>query len=142
MCVARFAEKQQRTRSPDYEIRTRAVQRLGFINERFAMSVHAISWLIVLIAVGAANLPWLTERFFFFLSPPGAQGKRPWMRLLEWFVLMFVVGLIAVGLEKKTTGVIFHQGWEFYTVGVCLFIVFALPGFIYRHDLRKHLDRR
>jgi hypothetical protein len=105
------------------------------------MSAHLVSWIILVIAILAANLPWLTERFFFLFSPPGGN-KRVWMRLAEWMVLMVMVGLIAVGFEKKTTGVIFHQGWEFYTIGICLFIVFALPGFIYRHDLRKHLDRR
>jgi hypothetical protein len=39
-------------------------------------------------------------------------------------------------------GEIYSQDWEFYAVALCLFLVFALPGFIYRHDLRQLLQRR
>lgn len=106
------------------------------------MQAGGIVWVFILAAFIAANLPWLSERFFFLVSPPNRGPKRPWMRLLEWLVLYFVVGGLAMGLEKKYTGLIHHQGWEFYVVTFCLFLVFALPGFIYRHDLRHHLDRR
>jgi hypothetical protein len=105
------------------------------------VSDTTVVWILAGIAFVAANLPWLTERFFFVLPPPGGT-KRAWMRLLEWGVLMGIVGLIGVGLEQKVTGVIHAQDWEFYAVGVCLFVVFALPGFIWRHDLKRLLDRR
>jgi uncharacterized membrane protein len=105
------------------------------------MSVSGVAWLIVIFAFIAANLPWISDRFVFLFPAPGGK-KKPWMRLLEWAILLCVVGLTAAGLEKKTTGSVFSQDWEFYAVGVCLFVVFALPGFIYRHELRKLLDRR
>lgn len=105
------------------------------------MESGGIVWALIAAAFVAANLPWLSERFLFVLSPPGGV-KRAWMRLLEWFVLYFLVGGLAIGLEMKYTGVIHHQAWQFYVVTFCLFLVFALPGFIYRHDLRHHLDRR
>ena len=63
------------------------------------------------------------------------------MRFLEWGVLFIIVGAIAIGLEIKITGVSHAQDWEFYAVSVCLFLIFALPGFIYRHDLKHLLDR-
>ena len=63
------------------------------------------------------------------------------MRLLEWLILFFLAGLLARGLEKKITGEIHAQDWEFYAVGFCLFLVFAFPGFIYRHEFRKHLKQ-
>ncbi len=105
------------------------------------MATQSVVWLLLAAAFAAANLPWLTERFFFFFDPPGDR-KRAWMRLLEWLVLLVTVGLVAAGLEFKLTGGRYPQGWEFYAVGLCLFVVFALPGFIYRHDLRKLLERR
>lgn len=105
------------------------------------MAAQSVVWLLLAAAFAAANLPWLTERFFFFFAPPG-ERKRVWMRLLEWLVLLLTIGLIAVGLEYKLTGGRYPQGWEFYAVGLCLFVVFALPGFIYRHDLKKLLARR
>lgn len=105
------------------------------------MESGGIVWALIGAAFVAANLPWLSERFFFVLAPPGGS-KRAWMRLLEWLVLYFLVGALAMGLEKKFTGLIHHQAWQFYVVTLCLFLVFALPGFIYRNDLRHHLDRR
>lgn len=105
------------------------------------MATQSVVWFLLAAAVAAANLPWLTERFFFFFDPPGNE-KHVWMRLLEWLVLLVAIGLIAVGLEYKLTGGRYPQGWEFYAVGFCLFVVFALPGFIYRHDLKKLLERR
>lgn len=96
--------------------------------------------LILVIAVVAANLPWFSERFLLFWNPGG--GKKEWMRLLEWLLLYILVGLIAVGVERKAYGVVHEQSWEFYVVTVCLFMVFATPGFVYRHILGRLLQRR
>ena len=100
----------------------------------------AIVWIYLAIAVLAANLPWLSERVFFVHTPAGE--KSAWMRLLEWLVLYFVVGAIGVGLEQRRMGQLHTQEWEFYAVTLSLFLVFALPGFIYRYDLRRLLRRR
>lgn len=99
-------------------------------------------WITILIIIGiiAANLPWISERLFL-VKDLGEQGKRPWMRFLEWFILYLIVGGIAIGLEIRATGGSHAQDWEFYAVTLCLFLIFALPGFIYRHDLKHLLDR-
>jgi hypothetical protein len=97
---------------------------------------------LIIVSLLAANLPWLSERFFLFFSPPGSQGKALWMRLVEWFVLLCLFLLASAGVEKKLMGEVYKQDWEFYAVIVCLFVVFALPGFIYRHDLRPHFEKR
>jgi len=94
-------------------------------------------WLLVAVALITANLPWVSERFFVVFSPKDGQ-KRAWQRWLEWLVLYLVTGAIAIGLEQKLTGERYIQSWEFYAATLCLFLVFALPGFIYRHDLRHH----
>ncbi|MCG5501723.1 DUF2818 family protein, partial [Ectothiorhodospira lacustris] len=39
-------------------------------------------------------------------------------------------------------GTIHTQGWQFYAITLSMFAVFAMPGFIYRHDLRRHLVHR
>ena len=105
------------------------------------MLQNAILILIVL-AIISANLPWFSERFFLLLTPPGGAGKRLWMCLLEWVVLLIVFLLGALGLEQKLMGELYRQDWEFYAVIFCLYVVFALPGFIYRFDLRPHLNKR
>jgi hypothetical protein len=43
--------------------------------------------------------------------------------------------------SRKIPGEIHRQGWDFHAVTFCLFLVFALPGFICRHDLRNYIDR-
>ena len=97
--------------------------------------------LLFVFAVVGANLPWLNERVFL-VAPTPPRGKREWIRFLEWGVFYFVVGGAAFGLEYAVTGDVYPQGWEFYVTTLCLFAVLALPGFIYRHDLKKHLERR
>lgn len=105
------------------------------------MSQSTAILLFLLLAVIAANLPWLSERVFFVFEPKKG-GKGPGIRLLEWLVLYFLVGALGLGLEQKIMGNVHKQDWEFYVITICLFLVFALPGFIYRYDLKKHLSRR
>ena len=105
------------------------------------MTASHASWLIIIIALITANLPWISERVFFVGKPAGGE-KSAWLRWLEWLVLYFVAGAMTLGMEKKLNGEIYAQDWEFYAVTLCLFLVFALPGFIYRYDLRHHLQRR
>ena len=104
------------------------------------MSAVAAAWILIVVAFVAANLPWLSEREFFVLTPRSG-AKRAWVRLLEWQLLYFITGLAAIGLEKKLNGDIYPQGWEFYAVTYCLFLVFALPGFIYRYEFKRLLER-
>lgn len=97
-------------------------------------------WLYIAVALVAANLPWLSERKFFVF--PSRKPKSGAFRLLEWLVMYLIVGGIGMGLERRLTGEVYPQNWVFYTVTLALFLVFALPGFIYRYDLRKHLKSR
>ncbi len=96
--------------------------------------------ILLIASIIAANLPWLTERSFLVFAP-NPSGKPILMRLLEWFVLYIIMGGVAIGLEIKATGGSQSQDWEFYWVTLFLFMIFALPGFIYRHDLKRLLDR-
>lgn len=94
----------------------------------------------LLIAFIAANLPWISERVFGLISVKTGK-KSAWLCLLEWFILYLLIGMVALGLEKKFTSDLHSQDWEFYASTLCLFIVFALPGFIYRYDLKHLLER-
>jgi len=96
--------------------------------------------LFILVAFIAANLPWFSERVFGLFTLKSGK-KSASLCLLEWLVLYFMTGLAALGLEKKYTSDIYSQDWEFYASTFCLFVVFALPGFIYRYDLKRLLDR-
>ena len=92
--------------------------------------------ILLVLAVIAANLPFLTERILLVVAP--TNGVKPgFWRLLEILLLYFIVGGAAYLLESKL-GPVQHQGWEFYAVTVCLFVVFGFPGFVYRYLWRKH----
>lgn len=101
------------------------------------MNVSLLSWCVILLAVLAANLPFFNQQLFGLLPlSKSADYRKPvWMRLLELFVLYFVVGAIAHVLEANI-GNAFAQTWEFYAVTACLFLVLAYPGFVLRY-LRK-----
>lgn len=94
----------------------------------------------LVVAFMAANFPWLTDRLFGFYTLKSAS-KSVWLTLGEWLIMYLLMGLIALGIEKKFNSEVYSQGWEFYASTFCVFIVFALPGFIYRFDL-KHLLQR
>jgi hypothetical protein len=99
------------------------------------VDVSLSAWFVVLLAVVAANLPFINERLFGII-PTSAPVKPFWWRLAEMAVLYAAVGVIARFLESRI-GNMFQQGWEFYAVTVCLFIVLAYPGFVYRYLRRR-----
>ncbi|MFA6040324.1 MAG: DUF2818 family protein [Methylophilus sp.] len=86
---------------------------------------------ILLLAFVLANLPWFSNRLFYFIELKTANKNLAWC-LLEVIVLYFVFGAIALYAENSILGQIAPQGWEFYTVTFSLFLVFAFPGFIYK----------
>ena len=98
-------------------------------------------WVLMYIALAfvAANLPWLSNRLFFFRKVAGDKGLRQY--LFEWLVMYLVVGVIGMGIEDSLNGHLHAQGWEFYVVTLCMFAVFAIPGFIWRFNLLPILRR-
>jgi len=98
------------------------------------MTQTASVWLVVLLALLAANLPFASNRLFAVYALQ--QPKNLAVRLGEMVVWYFVVGGLGLYLEQRT-GQIAPQGWEFYAITGALFITFAFPGFTWRY-LFKH----
>lgn len=86
-------------------------------------------YVLLLVALVAANLPFLLEGRFLVMKV-GVRRKGFGWRLLELTILYFVVGAISLALESRQ-GQIYAQTWEFYAITYCLFLVFAYPGFVY-----------
>jgi len=97
--------------------------------------MSAAGWLIVLLAVAAANLPFMNQRLFAFV-PLGAAKKSAWIRIGELIVLYFLVGAFGFLLEARA-GNRFDQGWQFYAITFCLFVVFAFPGFMFQYLVKR-----
>lgn len=91
---------------------------------------------MLLLAVIAANLPFFNERLLSVI-PLRRSVKSLWLRLAEMMLLYVLVGGVAYLLEARI-GNVFRQGWEFYAVTACLFLVFAFPGFVYRYLSKRH----
>lgn len=99
------------------------------------MDVSVASWLLIAVALAAANLPFVNEALFGFI-PLKSHRKHAWTRVFELLVLYFVTGAAAYALEARI-GDVFAQVKEFYMITVPLFVVLAFPGFVMRY-LRKH----
>ena len=94
------------------------------------MSFSAAAWLVILLAVIAANLPFVNERLF--VIGPLRQPKSFAIRLLELIVWYGVVLGIGFAIEARL-GQIQRQGWEFYVAMASLFLTLAFPGFVWRY---------
>lgn len=98
------------------------------------MDQSAAVWLVLLVALVAANAPFFSERVFFLgprLSPKGLG----W-RLAE----LALMALLSVGLGfvlEARAGQRHPQGWEFFAAGLCLFLTLAFPGFVWRYLRRQ-----
>ncbi|TDM06959.1 MAG: DUF2818 domain-containing protein [Ideonella sp. MAG2] len=90
-------------------------------------------WVVLVLAVLAANLPFVNERLMV-LGPKRAPKPFAW-RLLE-LVILGGLTLVAGSLMESSLGQRAPQRWEFYAAFVCLFVTLAFPGFIWRY-LRK-----
>ena len=94
------------------------------------MSTTAAVWLVLIVALIAANLPFANDRLFI-VGPVRPQKALGW-RLLELVVLASATIGFGLVLEARI-GQTQAQGWEFYAAIGCLFLTFAFPGFVWRY---------
>lgn len=98
------------------------------------MGSSAAVWLVLLVAIVAANLPFINERLF--IVGPRRSPKAIGWRLLELVVAWGLTLALGFALEARA-GQIQAQGWEFYAALGFAFLTFAFPGFVWRY-LRRH----
>ena len=94
------------------------------------MDQVSAAWLVLVVALVAANLPYFNERVLL-VGPRRAPKPAGW-RVLElalMAVLTYAVGVYA----ESHIGRRFPQGWEFYAAAACLFITLGFPGFVWRY---------
>ncbi|MBM3350695.1 MAG: DUF2818 family protein [Betaproteobacteria bacterium] len=93
-------------------------------------------WLLLILLLFAANLPWFSHKLFYVLplkrNGLSLANKHIGWCLLELVILYFMMGMVARYAEQSIYGQVATQGWEFYAVTACIFLVFAFPGFVYR----------
>lgn len=67
--------------------------------------------------------------------------KNVFERLLEMLVFYALVGVLGFAFEANL-GNRFQQGWEFYAITLCLFVVLGYPGFVWRYLLKRRSAAR
>ena len=100
------------------------------------MDTSTAGWLVIAIAIAAANLPFFNDKLFAVV-PAKWPAKPLFIRLLEMTALYLVVGAVGFALETQI-GARFPQGWEFYAISGCMFLVLGFPGFILRYLRKAH----
>jgi hypothetical protein len=99
---------------------------------------HALEvWLVLVVALVAANLPFVNERLLI-VGPRRVPRKGFGWRLLELLLLFAAVLGLGMALEARI-GQRHPQGWEFYAAALAMFLTFAFPGFVWRY-LRRGRD--
>lgn len=98
------------------------------------MSHAAEVWAVLVVALIAANLPFVNERLF--IVGPKRHPKALGWRLLELLLLGGLTLGLGMLLEARI-GQRHPQNWEFYAAAGCLFMTFAFPGFVWRYLRRS-----
>ncbi len=99
------------------------------------MSANLSIWLLILLALIAANLPFVNQRLMAVLPLRTAVKGLAW-RLLElvlWYAFVIGVGMAM----ERAQGQNQPQRWEFYAVTAAMFLTLAFPGFVYRYLVRR-----
>lgn len=99
------------------------------------MNASVSVWVVLVVAVLAANLPFLNQRWLGVV--PRSAPKSLGIHVLELVICYGLVGALGLALENAD-GQISPQGWQFYATTAALFLTLAFPGFVYRYLYKRH----
>jgi hypothetical protein len=85
---------------------------------------------LLMLFMVLANLPFLVRRPLVLFWRGGEKGVL--QTLLESLVLCAALLLLSRMMEASQFGSVYRQNWEFVVVLICLALVMAFPGFVYR----------
>ena len=85
---------------------------------------------MLLVAVVAANLPFVNERLLHRRA--ARHAKSLGLRVLELLLLYLLTLGLGFAVEARI-GQRQPQGWEFYAAFGCFFVTLAFPGFVWRY---------
>lgn len=88
----------------------------------------ATKLLFLLLMLFMANLGWVSDKWLGLVG----SVSQLWQR----FVVLLPAYLITLGIaylvERFVMGQVWPQGWEYYSITLCVFLVLSFPGFVYR----------
>ena len=89
-------------------------------------------FMLIIVVLVLANIPWLTERFFLIFVIAG--GKTVLLRLVELLAFYLLSLVVAAMVEMQFSGNVHAQEWEFFWSTFCAYLVLSVPGLIYRYQ--------
>jgi hypothetical protein len=98
------------------------------------MSLTVSVWFVIVLALLAANLPFVTQRLFGLVALRAPKSLA--IRLGELLVMYFLAGGVGLLLEHRASQIA-PQGWEFYAITGALFLTLAFPGFVWRYLVKR-----
>lgn len=98
------------------------------------MEQGASIWVVLVVALVAANAPYLSSRVL--LVGPRRDRKAGGWHLLEVVLMGLLTLAVGFALEARL-GQRFPQGWEFYAAALALFVTLGFPGFVWRYLRRS-----
>lgn len=84
--------------------------------------------IFLLLMFFMANLGWVSDKW---LGMVGTISQL-WQRFAVLVPSYLITLAIAYLVERLVMGQVWPQGWEFYSINLCVFLVLSFPGFIYR----------
>jgi hypothetical protein len=101
------------------------------------MSQSIAVWLLIVLALALANLPFVSERLFGLIAMTKLRAVKPfWLRAVELIIFYLLIGGVGWAFESAL-GNVFPQNWEFFAITSTLFAVLAFPGFVFRYLLKR-----
>ncbi len=99
------------------------------------MNTASASWIVIVLMAVFANFPFFTDSLFGVIRMK--QGtKSGFVRIFE-LLLLYAILLGIAHVIESSQGNAFPQGWQFYAVTVCLYLVLGFPGFVHRYLRRR-----
>lgn len=96
------------------------------------MNTGVAAFILLLLAIVLASLPFVTERLFLIWS----RQKSVWLRLGELLVYYGIFLGLGLGLEQYI-GRRHPQEWQFFAITALMFLVLAYPSYVWRYLKRR-----
>ncbi len=97
------------------------------------MNTGAAAFILLLLAIVLASLPFVTERLFLIWS---RSSKSLWLRFGELFVYYGIFLGLGLALEHYV-GRRHPQEWQFFAITALMFLVLAYPSYVWRYLKRR-----
>lgn len=107
-----------------------------FAHQYIAHSFFNSSVRLVLTVAGIAVVFALLFFIPGYMQRAHSVNKGVFDRFVEMLIFFCLMGTLGFAFEASM-GNPFPQGWEFYAIALCLYVVLGYPGFVFRYLVKR-----